>query len=251
MSDVLYEISDGRAAITLNRPARLNAINRDMLFGLEEALKRANHTPSVQVVLLAGAGAAFCAGDDLAELAKSPPGEADAADFIERLQNITRLIMLGDKVVVCAVRGWAIGGGASWPFNADIALWSDTARIRFPEARHGLFSSGGATMLLERFAGPHRASEILMLGGTYDAAALAGSGLALKITPDAELDAEADALVEKLLSLRSTSLVRCKRARAGLVKSSLEQALSIESRMMLDAVRALIESGVMPAIDRA
>ena len=158
MSPVLYETGGRVARITLNRPARLNAINGAMLDRLNAALQQAHDDAETDIILLAGSGTAFCSGDDLVELASNPPQREGLEVAIDRLQTITRLIMFGPKTVVCAVRGWAIGGGASWPLNADIAIWSETAGIRFPEGLHGLFPSGGATILLERFC-PCRATR--------------------------------------------------------------------------------------------
>lgn len=249
MTAVIREVSGRVATLTLNRPERLNAINRGLLSGLESGLTSALADDDVDIVLLKGAGSAFCSGDDLLELAEEPPQDGDVEETIGRLQNITKLMVFGDKSIVCIVDGWAIGGGASWPFNADYAVWGDKARLRFPEGRHGLFPSGGITWLLSQFSTPHRAHEILTLGETLGAQQILSAGLARKIAGDAE--DEAAALVQSLLSLPRGSLRRYKQARASALRAPLEAALAIEAKMMAEAVREIMATGAVPQIKRA
>jgi enoyl-CoA hydratase/carnithine racemase len=251
MSPVLYACSARIARITLNRPQRLNAINREMLDALEAALRRAHDDDAAEIVLLTGSGTAFCSGDDLVELAANPPERDGVEAAIDRLQAITRLIMFGPKTVVCAVRGWAIGGGASWPLNADMAIWSETAGIRFPEGLHGLFPSGGATVLLERFCSPHRANEILMLGRPLRGPELVRAGLAGDLIPASEFDERVSACLHGLLALPDGTLSRYKAARIASQRDAVERALQAETRQLTDAIDALIASGHFPDIKRA
>lgn len=227
------------ATLTLNRPHRLNAINSDMLSSLDAALRAACEAARIDVIVLEGAGSSFCSGDDLVELAAEPPTASAARAAIDLLQDITRHMMLGDKTVVCSVRGWAIGGGASWPLNADLAVWSEDARLRFPEAGHALFPSGGATWLLGQYCGPHRAAEILLSGETLDARQLLAERILHRAVPKELLEAETTARVEHLLSLARGTLVRYKRARAQIIEAPLEKALETERGMLVQAVAAL------------
>lgn len=251
MSTVLYAESDRVARITLNRPHRLNAINSDMLESLNAAIKRAHASPSVNIILLSGAGTAFCSGDDLVELASAPPDRANLQPLVDRLQAITRLLVLGPKTVVCAVHGWAIGGGASWPLNADIAIWREDAAIRFPEGQHGLFPSGGATLLLEQFCNAHRANEILMLGQTLKGPELVRAGLAAELVAANAFDDVVSARIKALLALPGETLTRYKAARAETLREPLERALDAESLQLISAINALIASGQFPDIKRA
>ena len=250
MTAVLTDHTDEIAYLTLNRPQCLNAINKDVLQELDAGLERAETDDRVRVILLTGAGSAFCAGDDLVELAESPVSRAETEAGIGTLQRITERIMLGSKPVVCAVNGWAIGGGATWPLNADIAVWSREAKIRFPEAGHGLFPSGGATWLLEQFCGPHRAMEILLHGETLDGAQLIDDRIAKHlVAPETLLD-EAHQSIKRLLNLPGDTLKRYKSARQASFKVPLERALEAERQRMIEAVLALTESGLYPEIKR-
>jgi len=193
----------------------------------------------------------FCAGDDLLELEHQSPNESEANEFVGRLQNITRLMMLGPKTVVCAVRGWAIGGGGAWPLNADMTVWSDDARMRFPEAQHGLFASGGATWLLQQFCGPQRAQEILLGGESLDANQLIKDGIVKKTVPVEALERETSDTVQRLLSLPAEALPRYKAARARTIEGPLLQALEVEEKTMVEATLKLIASGVLPKVKSA
>ncbi len=242
MSDVLYARSGRIARITLNRPDVRNAISRQMLQTLERSLDRALTEDGVDIIVLCGAGRDFCAGEDLRELSEAPPEPAEAVAIVERFQNVTRQIMLGRKPVVCVTQGWAIGAGGAWPLNADFTLWSETSRMRFPEAGHGLYASGGVTWLLEEACGPARAREIVWTGEDVNADALVHDRIAPRLTPANEIDTALDRLFEQLLSLPVASLTRYKTAQADRIRNRLEAALESEKVQMLDAVRAIGET---------
>lgn len=247
MTTVTYT-PDGRTArLTLNRPEVRNAISRQMLSELGQSLDEALADDGIDLILLSGAGADFCAGEDLHELTDNPPDEFDAVRIIEAYQTVTRQLMLGGKTVVCAVRGWTIGGGAAWPLNADFTVWSDAARLRFPEGRHGLYASGGVTCLLERACGSARARELLWLGDALTGEELVRDRIAARLVPDADLETATGALVSRLLALPRDTLIRYKAAQAGLIRGQLEAALQSEAARMRDAACAIRENG--PAFD--
>ena len=243
MTDVTYAREGRTACITLNRPAVRNAVSRRMLLELEHCLGEALNEERADVIVLRGAGSDFCAGEDLRELAGNPPDEADAACMIERFQNVTRQIMLGAKPVICVTQGWAIGAGGAWPLNADFTIWCQSSRLRFPEARHGLYASGGVTWLLARACGSARARELLWLGGNADGDELVRDGIAPALVPADGLDAALEALLDNLLSLPRASLTRYKTAQADLIRTGLEAALESEKAEMLSAARAVQENG--------
>jgi enoyl-CoA hydratase/carnithine racemase len=200
-------------AITLNRPHRLNAIDMAMLDGLDAALAAAEGDARVRAILLAGAGRAFSAGDDLdAQHDISAAGAGAVARQVEVLQRISERMLFGAKPVVGAVQGWAVGGGFAWTLNCDFALWAEDARGFLPEIAYGLFVSGGASWLLPRLAGPAIAREMILLGRRMTAAELLAAGIAHRVVPAGRLAAEAMALAQELAALPPEAVARAKRA---------------------------------------
>src|SRR5687768_18443410 len=125
---ILYEVDQGVAAITLNRPDVLNSFNRAMALEVREALSAAGANAGVRAVLLAGAGRAFCAGQDLAEAMPKEGPAPDLGDIVARSYNpIVRAIRQIDKPVVCAVNGVAAGAGANLAFACDFVLAASDA----------------------------------------------------------------------------------------------------------------------------
>ena len=241
MNSVTYAHNGRVVHITLNRPEVRNAISRQMIFELEDHLSVAIANTEVDIILLRGAGSDFCAGEDLNELSKSPPDTETALKVVNAIQNVTRQIMLTHKLVVCVVRGWAIGAGGAWPLNADFTVWSEDSRMRFPEARHGLYASGGATWLLEQACGSFRARELLWLGENISGEQLVNDRIASSLVPAQKLEAAVDALLDKLLSMPRGSLARYKTARARFVRTALEAALKSETEQMLSAAQDVLQ----------
>ena len=177
------DAGDGVRVITLNRPHRLNAIVAELLEDLIAALVAADRDPAVGAIVLTGAGRAFCSGDDLKEFG-SPGDDAVATrDYIERIQDVTRAMVLGDTPVIGAIHGWAVGGGLEWVINCDFAIAAEGTRFFFPEIALGVFVTGGVTELLPRIVGLQRARELIMLGQRFDAAQALDWGLVWKVVP--------------------------------------------------------------------
>lgn len=122
MSDtVLSELSHGVRTITLNRPAALNAMNTELVSALVEAFETANDDPETRVIIFTGAGKAFCAGADLKERRTGVSPEQARANT-ERVQQVTRAMVLGDRLIIGAINGWAVGGGFEWAIGCDLAI---------------------------------------------------------------------------------------------------------------------------------
>src|SRR3954465_9562727 len=184
---VLSELNDeGVRTITLNRPDSLNAMNDALVRAVSRAFRDASGDAATNVIILTGAGRAFCAGDDRREHVH-PETEAEAREFVEAIQDPTRATVLGDKPVVGAINGWAVGGGFEWAINCDFSIWAESARAFFPEVSLNLFVTGGVTALLPALVGLNRAREMLFFGERFDAAALLELGVAWRVVPDGEL----------------------------------------------------------------
>jgi enoyl-CoA hydratase/carnithine racemase len=230
MSTVLVRDDGSVRAITLNRPARLNAIDMAMLDGLDAALADAESDARVRAILLAGAGRAFTVGDDLDEQqAISASGLGALTRQVEVLQRISERMLFAAKPVVGAVQGWAVGGGFAWTLNCDFALWADDARGFLPEIAYGLFVSGGASWLLPRLAGPAVAREMIYCGRRMSAPELAAAGIASRVVPAGRLAAEAMALAQELAALPPEAVARAKHALVEPEREALRLAMQREA----------------------
>ena len=239
MSETVLSIDDGGVcAITLNRPARLNAINPALLAGLNAALARANADERIGAIVLTGAGRAFCAGDDLVDQrSMNVADETALTGFVDAIQQVTRHIMFGDTPVVAAVRGWAVGGAFSWPVNCDFSVWSDDARAFFPELKIGLYPSGAVTCLLPLQVGPAQAREMLFTSRKYTAPELLDCGLASEVVPGHRLLDAAIARAQALASLPAPARRALKRALVDPHRDAIEAALAAEAAAVIATMR--------------
>ena len=239
MTDTVLTIDDGGVCvITLNRPARLNAINPALLDGLNAALARADADERIGAIVLTGAGRVFCAGDDLVEQrSMRHADEATIVAFVDAIQQVTRHIMFGDTPVVAAVRGWAVGGAFSWPVNCDFSVWSDDARGFFPEMKIGLYPSGAVTCLLPLLVGSATAREMLYTSRKYDAAELLDCGLASEVVPGHGLLDAAIARAQVLAALPARARRALKHGLVGSHRSAIETALEAETAAVTATMR--------------
>jgi enoyl-CoA hydratase/carnithine racemase len=219
----------GVRVVTLNRPHRLNAINAELLEDLIAALDAAGRDTAIRAVVLTGAGRAFCAGDDLKEFASQARAEAGTRAYVERIQDVTRAIVLGDKPVIGAVRGWAVGGGLEWTINCDFAVAAEGTRFFFPETRLGVFVTGGVTELLPRLVGLQRARELLLFGERFDAGQAQSWGLIWKVVPEAELMATAIAAAGRIAALPPGPVTALRRILARRAGGGLDRAMAAET----------------------
>lgn len=202
---------DAVSIVTLNRPERLNAISGDLLVDLHQALVQAQADPATRAIVFTGAGRAFCAGDDLKEFDQQAATPESVAEHCERIQQITRDIMFGPKLVVGAVHGWAVGGGLEWVLNCDLVVAGESLVGFFPEMALGHFVTGGVTHLLPQAVGHQRAVELFVLGERHSAAALQALGLVNRVVPDAQLMPAALALAGQVAQRAAGATARLKR----------------------------------------
>lgn len=223
------DLGEGVRKLSLNRPHRLNAIVPELLDDLVEAATAADRDPAVRAILLTGEGRAFCSGDDLKEFDSQVSDEAGTTAYVERIQDVTRALVLGDTPVVGAIRGWAVGGGLEWVINCDFALAAEGTRFFFPEVSWGLFVTGGVTELLPRLVGLQRARELILLGERFDAAQARDWGLLREVVPDAELLPAATALARRIAALPPGPVRDLRRILARRDPAGLEAAMAAET----------------------
>lgn len=165
---LLLEISEGIAAITINRPSAMNAMTPATLDELAEAVRRVNGAPEVRAAILTGAGTkAFMAGADIAAMRDMTP--AQARDLARQAHQIYADIERSPKTFIAAVNGYALGGGCELAMACDIRLASENAKFGQPEINIGIIPGFGGTQRLPRLVGKGRALEMILTGEMIDA----------------------------------------------------------------------------------
>lgn len=215
--------------VTLNRPERLNAISGALMIDLHAVLAAAQSDREARAIVLTGAGRAFCAGDDLKEFDAQAASAESIAEHVDRIQTITRDIMFGDKLVIGAAHGYAVGGGLEWLLNCDLVVAADDLVAFFPEMALGHFVTGGVTHLLPQAVGHQRAMELIVLGERHDAHALQRFGLVNRVVPREMMLPTARELAHTVASRSTGALARLKQALTGQGSGRLAAALDHEA----------------------
>lgn len=193
---MLRDDHDGVAWLTLNRPAARNALSTALMSALEAALEAIADDTAVRVVVLAGAGPAFCAGHDLREMRADPRREFHAKLFEQCSRLMLRLQCLRQPVIA-RVHGIATAAGCQLVATCDLAVSADTARFATPGVNIGLFCST-PMVALTRAVGRKPAMEMLLTGDMVDAAQARALGLVNRVVPEAELDAAVKMLADQI-----------------------------------------------------
>jgi enoyl-CoA hydratase/carnithine racemase len=198
MSDVLlYEVDGAVATLTLNRPEQLNALNRELSEAYLEALGRARRDDAVRVVVVTGAGRAFCAGVDLKARAASE-ASGPAPNFFAMLRGESQYDALMEKPMIAAINGYCLAGGLELALTCDLRVAGEGSRFGMPEIRRGFFPGGGGPQRLPRMVPQALALEMLLTGDQYAAAEMHRWGLVNRVLPPEQVLAEAQALARTI-----------------------------------------------------
>jgi len=233
-AEFLAETKDGVLTLTLNRPDVLNALTGTMLRGLAEAVTKAGRDAAVRVVVLAGAGRAFCAGADLGDVRKRrAEGRFEHGEELRRSFNpLIAAVRRVEKPVIAAVHGTAAGAGASLALACDLKVCAEGAKFLNSFARVGLVPDSGMTWLLPRGLGLSLALEHAWLGRALTAERALELGLVNRVVPPAELAAAVSELAASLLDIPPLALGLTKRAfNRALEAPSLEDQLEAEAQL--------------------
>jgi enoyl-CoA hydratase len=197
--NLIYEKKDGIAFITFNRPKVLNALNRKTVEELRDALLDAREDAGVRVLILTGTGEkSFVAGADIGELAQRTP--VDGKDFSSFGQGVFGLLETLGKPSICAINGFALGGGCELALSCSIRLASKTARIGQPEVKLGIIPGYGGSQRLARLCGKGTAHELCLTGEMISAEEAQRIGLVNRIYEAAELLPAAEAMAKKIIA---------------------------------------------------
>jgi enoyl-CoA hydratase/carnithine racemase len=237
--EVLLTENHGRVRLlTMNRPDKLNALNTALTEELVAGLEAADADDSVSVVVLTGAGRAFCAGADTSEFKDFTPDQKDRVERRAQLTMRSHLIFSQmKKPVITAVRGAAMGGGAGLAIAADMTLVSETLKLGYPEIRHGILPAIVITNLT-RQVGRKAAFELVTRGEPIGAARALELGAVNQVLPDARLLEEALALAATLAASDPAALFAIKRLFHTVAELPLAAGLE-EGRKANIAMRAM------------
>lgn len=232
--NILFDIKDGVAQLTLNRPDKLNSFTQAMHLEVREALAQLRADKSVRVLVLTGAGRGFCAGQDLSDRAVEPGAKGvDLGDSVEKFYAPLVLALRDLPMpVICAVNGVAAGAGANLALAADIVLAAKSASFVEVFCKLGLIPDTGGTWILPRLIGHARATGLAMLGEKLSAERAEQWGLIWKAVPDEELMTEALAMARHFATAPTKGLAFTKKAFQLSYGNTLEDQLKLEGQMM-------------------
>ncbi|MAL77814.1 MAG: 1,4-dihydroxy-2-naphthoyl-CoA synthase [Sneathiella sp.] len=209
-TDILYEERDHVARITINRPDKLNAFRPRTVDELIDAIKNAGWNRDIGVIVLTGVGnRAFCTGGDQSDHDGQYSGRGSVGLAIEELQGTIRDVPVP---VIARVNGYAIGGGNVLATLCDLTIAAESAQFGQVGPKMGSVDPGFGTALLARCVGEKKAREIWYLCRRYTAQEACDMGLANKVVPDAELDAEVDKWCQEIVEKSPTAITLAKRS---------------------------------------
>jgi enoyl-CoA hydratase len=228
--NLLIEVEDGIATVSVNRPDKLNALNDQTIRELGRMADEVAARGDVRGVILTGVGEkAFVAGADIAELAKM--GSIDGVEVSRMGQRAFRALELSRKPVLAAVNGFALGGGCELALACHLRIASENAKFGLPEVKLGIIPGYGGTLRLPRIVGKGRALELMLTGGMIDAAEAYRIGLVNKVVPQAELAGAARALMQTILGNGPIALGLAIECATRGMEMSVDDGLALESNL--------------------
>jgi enoyl-CoA hydratase/carnithine racemase len=233
MNEILAERTGNILRVTVNRPAKKNAMTSAMYIALAEAINEAAKDDEIRVVIWDAAGDSFSAGNDVEDFLKNPPGpgESPQARLGEALLNL-------DKPVIAAVKGIAIGGGTTLLSHCDFVYAGESSKFKLPFVDLGLVPEFGSSWSLPARSGYLRAAELFMLGQSFKAELAAEIGLVTRVVPDSELSATATETAEKLAAKPIGALRAIKKLLKSSQREQIEQAIQLEVEEFSTRVRS-------------
>jgi len=232
-TDLIEQVKDGVAVLTLNRPDRLNAMSRPMLDALLEALPRLAEDPEIGVVVLTGAGRGFCAGGDVKAMAEGTElgGQTmeEKAQALRSRMETSRWLHEMAKPTIAMMRGPAAGAGLSLAMACDMRIASDTVRLGTAFARVGYSGDFGGSYYLTQLVGTAKARELYFTADLLDAQQALGLGLVNRVVADARLEEETMALASRLARGPRVAYRYMKRNMNAAETASLKDLLDLEA----------------------
>ncbi len=227
---VQFETKDGLARITINRPEKLNALDRQTMQEIDRAVAAASQDPAVGLLLVTGMGEkAFVAGADIGELSSQTPVEG--ASYARLGQAVLNRLERCGKPSIAAIHGYALGGGLELAMACTLRVAAESAKLGQPEVALGIIPGYGGTQRLARLVGAGRALEMILSGEPIDAREAHRIGLVNRVVPAAELLATTEALARTILARGPLALRYALQAVNEGLQMTLEEGLSLEAAL--------------------
>ena len=229
MNDLLYEVKDKIATITLNRPDKLNAFTGPMIDAWARALADAQADDDVNVIVVTGAGRAFCAGGDVGRMKEGKPTPLENKNQLwQHIHRIPKTLEAVDKPVIAMVNGLAVGAGMGMCLMCDVRIASDEARFSTGYVRVGLVPGDGDTYFLPRLVGAAKALELLWTADFVEAQEALRLGIVNRVVPAGDLAQQARAFAEQIANGPQIPI--------RMIKRLVYQSLRLDLRTHLDLV---------------
>jgi len=229
MADLLYEVKDKVATITLNRPDKLNAFTGEMIDAWQTSLAEAQRDDGVNVVIVTGSGRAFCSGGDVGRMRTGEPTALDGKNSLwEGVHRVPKQLEQMDKPVIAMVNGLAVGAGMGMCVMCDLRVAAQSARFSTGYVRVGLVPGDGDTYFLPRLVGPAKALELLWTADFIEAPEAHRLGIVQRVVPDATLQEETYALARQIADGPQIPI--------RMIKRLVYQSMKLDLRTHLDLV---------------
>ena len=233
MSDIVTERTGGILRVELNRPDKKNAMTAAMYTSLADSFRAAADDEAVRVVLWHGAGDAFCAGNDVGDFLKNPPGPGESPQA--RLMNA---LIDFDKPIVAAVQGAAIGGGTTMLTHCDFVYAGESAKFQMPFVNLAVVPEFGSSCTVPARIGHIRAAELILLGLSFDAKRAADLGFVTQVVSDQNLLATAAETARKLAAKPAGALQASKRLMKRSFREQIKAAMTAENEEFSVQIRS-------------
>jgi enoyl-CoA hydratase/carnithine racemase len=233
MDEILTERSGGILRVQLNRPTKKNAMTSAMYIALADGFNEAAKDDRTRAVLWHGAGDSFCAGNDIQDFLKNPPGPGESPQA-----RLMSALLDFDKPLVAAVQGAAIGGGTTMLTHCDFVYAGESARFQMPFINLALVPEFGSSCTLPARIGHLRAAELILLGLPFDARRAADLGLVTRVVPDGDLLATASETARTLAAKPASALQVSKRLLKQPFRDQIKTAIKAENEAFSAQVRS-------------
>ena len=233
MDEIITDRTGSILRIELNRPTKRNAMTSRMYVALADLLNDAAKDDAVRAALWHGAGDSFCAGNDIDDFLKNPPGPGESPQA-----RLMSALLDFDKPLVAAVHGAAIGGGTTMLTHCDFVYAGESAKFQMPFVNLALVPEFGSSSSIPARIGHLRAAELILLGLPFDAARAAELGLVTRVVPDQDLLATATETARKLTAKSASALQASKRLMKQPFRNEIKAAMTAENEAFSVQVRS-------------